>query len=246
MKLTVGLKAYQSLANRLRQTIFKGDLPPGSKLPTEFELCEQFGASRITVRRSLQILEEEMLIERRQGSGTYISQRPVRRIPVLDTDFSGSVRLHAPDLRRRVVSHGLLPVPEVQASLLDIKVGEQVLQARRVDSIGGKPVAFDDVFIPAAHSRHVNVNVLRKVHFAEAWASAQRLKFSHVRQSIEAAEADDLAVKMLNVPPQKALLRETATYFGDSGTAFGLFITYYRADIFRFTSVTPFGNSQQR
>ncbi|MEX0612941.1 MAG: GntR family transcriptional regulator, partial [Pirellulales bacterium] len=82
--------AYQYVADALRRQVLDGWLGPGQVLPPERELCKQFSASRITVRRALQILADEMLIERRQGIGTFVSPAPSRRIPLLNTDFSGS------------------------------------------------------------------------------------------------------------------------------------------------------------
>ena len=83
--------AYQYVADTLRRRILHGEFGPGERLPTERELCELFSASRITIRRSLDILADELLIERRQGDGTFVSPTPSRRIPLLSTDVSGSI-----------------------------------------------------------------------------------------------------------------------------------------------------------
>ena len=55
-----------------------GELAPGEKLSSENELCSMFGLSRQTVRHAIGILEEEGLLIRRRGSGTYISDDRVR------------------------------------------------------------------------------------------------------------------------------------------------------------------------
>jgi len=63
--------AYKQVADFLRQPILGGQYAPGERLATERELCEQFSALRITIRRALQILADEILIQRRHGSGTF-------------------------------------------------------------------------------------------------------------------------------------------------------------------------------
>jgi len=56
--------AYQRIADSLRQRLLAGRWGPEEQLPTERELCRQFGTSQITVRRAMQIIEEEHLVER--------------------------------------------------------------------------------------------------------------------------------------------------------------------------------------
>ncbi len=68
---------YLHIANTLRQDIQSGLLPPESKLDTEDILMEQYQAGRNTIRHAVALLEEEGLLVRRQGSGTYI-RRPLR------------------------------------------------------------------------------------------------------------------------------------------------------------------------
>lgn len=65
------IKKYQLLADRLREDLLRNSGQPGWKLPTELELVQQFRLSRQTVRHALRLLEEEGLIQRRQGSGSY-------------------------------------------------------------------------------------------------------------------------------------------------------------------------------
>jgi len=71
------ITAYNQMAQTLRERILSAAWKPGAQLPTERSLCDSFAVSRITVRRALQILEEESLVLRRQGRGTYVNARPV-------------------------------------------------------------------------------------------------------------------------------------------------------------------------
>lgn len=63
--------AYLALARHLRESILKGDVKQDQQLPTELQLVAQFGVSRQTVRRAFEILSQESLVRRTQGSGTY-------------------------------------------------------------------------------------------------------------------------------------------------------------------------------
>lgn len=70
---------YVQLFERLKEEIAKGVYRGGEKIPGENELAEQYGMSRQTVRQALSMLEQELLIERRQGSGTYVRENAPRR-----------------------------------------------------------------------------------------------------------------------------------------------------------------------
>lgn len=62
---------YKVLADQLREELARGGGGPGYKLPTELELAQRCGLSRQTIRHALRLLEEEGLIQRRQGSGSF-------------------------------------------------------------------------------------------------------------------------------------------------------------------------------
>ena len=74
------MSKYQSLADVLRQEIAAGQYPLESALPTEAELSRRFSVSRQTVRQAVNLLENDGMVYRRQGSGTYVTNRPRRRV----------------------------------------------------------------------------------------------------------------------------------------------------------------------
>src|SRR5215211_7181512 len=61
----------------LRQAIVNGSFQPGSQLPTEAELCEALAVSRTVVREALRVLEDEGLVMRRHGIGTFVRNHPI-------------------------------------------------------------------------------------------------------------------------------------------------------------------------
>src|ERR1700692_2807073 len=70
-----GVPLHRQLYLVLHDEIDRGVIAPGGALPTEQTLCDQFGVSRITVRRALADLAEQGYIERRQGVGSFVRQR---------------------------------------------------------------------------------------------------------------------------------------------------------------------------
>ena len=64
---------YQTVENDILKKIVSGELPGGSQIPTETELCKQYKVSRITVRRAVQNLIDQSLLYRLRGKGTFVN-----------------------------------------------------------------------------------------------------------------------------------------------------------------------------
>ena len=68
---------YLLVIDKLKQDIEEGKLKPGYKLPSENELAKSLGVSRATLREALRILEDENIIIRKHGIGTFVIEKPV-------------------------------------------------------------------------------------------------------------------------------------------------------------------------
>jgi DNA-binding GntR family transcriptional regulator len=64
--------AYLQIADDLRSAIHRGDIAPGSQLPSTSDLSTQYGVARMTVRNALRLLRDEGLVVARQGSGVFV------------------------------------------------------------------------------------------------------------------------------------------------------------------------------
>lgn len=232
--------AYSQVADTLRRRILSGKLQPGEMLPPERELCEEFASSRITIRRALQILAEDLLVTRRQGSGTFVSATPSRKIPLLNADFNGSLSLHAPDISRRLDSWEWRSADEQIAGMLQVLTGTRVLFARRFDLLDGVPVAFDEIYLAEQTADCLTAEDLAELDFLERWQVTQRFRIEHLNQSVEAIAADKATAQRLLEKTGKPLLKEVDVTFLASGTPCGVFFSYYRHDLFRLTSTVRF------
>ena len=86
---------YQKVIDWISKNIDNGTLKPGSRIPSENELCAKFGLSRQTVRHAILMLAEEGLLESRRGSGTYVADQKADEQPA-------ATRRKAPAAARRV------------------------------------------------------------------------------------------------------------------------------------------------
>jgi GntR family transcriptional regulator len=229
--------AYNQLARSLRDNIISGKWPDGQKLPTERELCGRYGFSRITVRRALHALEEEHLVVRRQGLGTFVNVRPRKKIPIIKGDFTRSVLKHAPNIKRKVLEYKQRPAGDDLARQLGVPPGETIILVRRLDMLANHPTSMDEVTMPLRYADRLLKSDWETVDFIEQWRRRQGLILDYESQVIEAAPAEGALIKRLKVKRGYPLLMETNFIHLAGGQVAAKFISYYRYEYYQFNSV---------
>jgi len=222
--------SYQKAAQRLRAKILKGIFPPGARLPTERDLCGLLGISRITVRQALDLLEEEKLILRRQGSGTYVSERPQQILP-LGVDYAGSVRMHAPNLSRRLVSMKWTKVAAVPwAEAFIGKIEGRILSSERIDKSRSENLAWDHAVIPETFANKLTRRELASMDFVERWKIRQKIQISEIHQQVSAVSANEIDASRLGVRLGVPILQTIETYESPDNEVLGIFLSHYLPD----------------
>ena len=139
---------YQSLAAEIQSRIQSGRYPLGAALPTEQELCAEFGVSRHTVREALRRLVLQGLVRRRQGSGTeVIAQTPPAAYLHAMRSLSELFE-YAADTVLEVRKVGFVVPDDETAAMLGRRPGRRWLQVEGVRrSRAGAPINFNRVWI---------------------------------------------------------------------------------------------------
>jgi GntR family transcriptional regulator len=136
---------YQEIADELRARASSS--PAGSLLPSEAEMSVEFGASRVTIRRALELVREDGLIAARQGFGWFVAGEPVRQslqsLGTIESQIEGVGKLS----ERKVEEFAFETPPERVRKLLGV---DQVLRVKRVNLADGEPFAVVTVWCPAA------------------------------------------------------------------------------------------------
>ena len=86
-------KLYLHVANLMRGRLQSGEWVTGDRLPRLTALAEEFGVANVTIRQAMAILEEEGLIRRRQGQGTFVEKTPPQPALRMTWDWFSLVRL---------------------------------------------------------------------------------------------------------------------------------------------------------
>ncbi len=234
---------YQRLYNILREKIWNKAYVPGTKLPTERELCDEYGVSRITVRHALMLLEEQGLIERMQGRGTFVKASKPKKIAIMDYAYSKSMKQESPDTMRKLITRSVIVPPRDIAVSLSLLQNEECLYFERLDINSGENLAFDQVYIPLEFSKSLKDELLTRIDFLSIWEKDEPVKLSFVKEAIEAIAADDFSAKRLSVPIGSPILMDTEIVFDKEERPVAVFISRYRYDRFKMVSTYFLGNS---
>src|SRR5215203_5666348 len=110
-----------SVQDELKQRIDRGELPAGTRLPSEPELAAELQVSRATLREALRAMELEGLL-RRQGSGTFVAEHP-RMANSLDVNFGVTDAIRAAGMTAGIADgrHWVEPAPAGEAALLELE-----------------------------------------------------------------------------------------------------------------------------
>jgi GntR family transcriptional regulator len=191
---------YREIADDLTARLAAGELAAGRLLPSETELAATYAVSRVTVRRALEHLRAEGLVDSRQGFGWFVAADPLRqslgRLATIESQLAESGV--TPD--RQVLDFAFVAPPPAVAAVL----GEgTVLQVRRVNLADGEPFARVTVWCPEALGADLSRVEVERSPFYELLPVA----LGGATQTIAAAAAGDDDAAVLAVPPGSPVLR---------------------------------------
>ena len=191
---------YHRIAEELRARILSGAYAAGRLLPSESELSAEFEVSRVTVRKALELLRDDGLVDSRQGFGWFVAgdtvRQPLARLSTIEEQMRDSGAAH----ERRVLEFAFEKAPKDVAASLGT---QNVLRVRRVNLADGEPFAIVTVWCPADLGQHLSRADVERSPFYELLD----VPLSGATQTIgaDAATADE--ARLLNVPAGSAVLR---------------------------------------
>jgi GntR family transcriptional regulator len=189
---------YQEIAQVLRQRI--AAVGTGHVLPSESDLSAEFGVSRVTVRRALETLRDEHLVESRQGFGWFSATTPLQqRLTQLDT-IERQLEERGMNPQRQIIEFAFVPAPPHVAAQLHC---DNVLRVKRINRADGEPFALVTVWCPADLGQNMSRRDVERQPFYELLGIPLR----GATQTIGAASASPADAALLTVPVGSPVLR---------------------------------------
>lgn len=200
---------FRVIAQSLRTQVTSGALAPGTTLPSRRDLREQFGTSRATIDKVVELLTIEGILEPSDGN-----RRPVvADVSTRTATIQNRVGNHAESGRAlgvkettRILSVEMVPAPAEIAAQLGVEPGDEVLCRSRVNLIEGKPVATGHSYYPPEVSEATpELSVAESIPSGSRELAAERM---HSKQ----ADAWSEVTSRMATDEERELLRLTGTY----------------------------------
>ena len=198
---------FTRLAAELRERIALGDVGAEGALESEAVLGRRYQVSRVTVRRALEELRAQGLVESRRGAGWFVSGAAFHQTLALGTfrHAASAVTEAGREVVRRVVDFGFAPAPSSIVASLGLGPAAEALHSRSVRTVDGVPLDLVQEWVPAQLAGHIS---RADAETTGIWASLQQQghKVDAVRQTITAAVTGAADSGLLDVAPGTPVL----------------------------------------
>jgi GntR family transcriptional regulator len=191
---------YQIIAGQLRVRLRSAEFAAGRLLPSEAELSGTYSASRVTIRRALEVLRDEGLVDSRQGFGWFVAADPVRQSLARLGTIESQLADDGIASTRRILDFRFVEAPPRVQAVLGLPT---VLRVRRLNLANGEPFALVTVWCPEEYGASLSRADVERSSFYELVP----VELGGATQTIGAAAATAHDAELLRIPFGSPVLR---------------------------------------
>ncbi|WP_193432284.1 GntR family transcriptional regulator [Caenibacillus caldisaponilyticus] len=231
-------KAGHALHFRVKEAILNliknGKYKPHTQLPTEAEFCKKFGVSRTTVRTALQQLAIEGYVYRKQGKGTFVSDKKVKQTLTSTVEnFSEQLTVQGKQPSIKVINLEVIQADASLAEIFHLEIGDPVNKLERIRYADQEPLQYEVAYLPWRKTPALNAKAC-ETSLYRVLENHYQLKIKKTVEHLELFLADDHAAKMLQIKNGAPCFSlETFAYLSDE-TIIEYSQTIFRGDRVNF------------
>lgn len=198
--------AYKGIYDKLKIDIKNGKYLVGELLPTETELEKIFNVSRTTVRRAMELLAQDSLVEIKQGRGTMVLDFKTKQDLNKVTSVTESLRRKGYTVRTKSMYIDRIPATENLAKELGVMKGSLLARVQRIQLADEKPVVIMKNYIPYDKVPNIEEYTNKFSALYQFLEERYQIEIDAAKDKVYAKSADFAESEMLGVKPNTALL----------------------------------------
>lgn len=239
------MSKYIEISDSLREKILKDNIyQSNDQIPYEKELCIQYGVSKMTIKKALDILVEEGLIYKKRGHGTFVKGLSQQQLNLMGEHIcnhqhalTGFSKKHEKeDVTSAVLEFSVIPPTPETASSLHISEQDFVYKIVRVRNTNQIPRVVEETYMPidlivGLKQTHVETSIYSYIKDILHYD----IQSSHVQIHVEGAS--DFIAEHLQLSPGSPVAVVEQIAFLDNGMPFEYSFSTHKADGFEFSAV---------
>lgn len=230
---------YEQIKNIIEQQIKNGELKEGEKIPSERELCEIYDVSRITVRQAIALAENEGLLYRSQGMGTFVAKPKIKQELTRVNTFETSLAQHGFVASTKLLKAEATPNSIYLAKLLDIPISEKIFNLQLMGLGDEEPIVYYNSYFSYYLGQKMHKTALdasqknKPFSTLDLYASQSDVTPTQIEQTYEATVSDESLSDVLKVPQRSPIFSVTSiVYAHDKPIEYRE--AFYRGDKYKF------------
>lgn len=232
------MNKLQQIQDFILTKIHNNEYGAGDQIPTETELAEQFGASRMTVNKALCTLRDKGYLFSVRGKGTFVKKEVVQKRLNELTSFTEEMRRRGIKPVTKTIDFSYTSVGfEKEKKSLKLKASDNIYKIIRVRYNKKTPIALDVTVL--------NEQVVGRIEYSQMGQSlyeylqnVKGVEISYAVQKIRAVKADEFLAENLEVPSGDPILEITSVTYDKENRPFEVVHTYHVHDTYEFEQIS--------
>lgn len=200
-----------SLQYQLREVLFEklnsGEWKAGEQIPSEHELCEEYGVSRITVREVLKELVQSGYLKRRQGKGTFVSKPSVEATLVSHYSLSADLKEKGISSEFKLISLNIVDPSPSKVEFFELEEGEKLVEIVRTRTIKDEIYAWEKAYVPEKYLKDLTEDEINSKGLYPSIKERTGLFPIEADERMEAVICPAYVAKQMNLPTNTAVFK---------------------------------------
>ena len=228
---------YMQIYESVRGRIKSGELKVGDRVESERQLAARFHVSLMTARQALQELEEEGLVKRRHGAGSFVRAPRINWNRLMS--FTEQMAMRGISSRSTLVGAQVVRADDEIALHLQLASHSPVIRLERLRFGNDEPLALENCHLSFRDFPTLLNYPLERTSLFTIIENDFHVRISHAEEIIEAQNATKGVAKLLGIPPGHPLLHLKQTLFATGNRPICYSTCWYRSDRHFFKVVRP-------